>query len=329
MFYPKCGKNFLDHSASRVRSVSKKFLGFISYILFILIFFSLTSGQRLNSTITMVPAKSIAVARVDWTRVRQDQQLKRVVKGDDFANILGQIGVDEANVREFVIFMDLNPTSSGKMGIIASGNFLSAMIFRHLESKGWRSEKFGVRTAYINPSDGSYIFPLKEGTFVAGTQTAVEQTLETLSRPQTGLIHKASFRSIMTTLGTAPPIRFFIGVPEEYQGVANFAFKILTKVISFTGLGIVGMIFDHIGLIQSVGLSIDAGRNSNPVHWIFAMPGKTEAALASGVLNLLKRGASMMAYSDTDKVALKSMRFGNAGNLLSIKMDMPQRIIIP
>jgi hypothetical protein len=198
-----------------------------------------------------------------------------------------------------------------------------------LESKDWKTEKIGPRTGYVNSFDGSYLLPLSNGTFVAGTKTAVEQTSETLAKPQTALIHKAAFRSIMSTLGPSAPIGFFMGVPQEYQGVANFAFKIFTKVLSFTGLGIVGMVFDHIGLIQSVGFSMDSGRSTNPVHCVFAMPGKTEAGLASGALNLLKSGALMLNYSDADKAVLKSMIFVNTGNLLSIKMDMPQGVMPP
>lgn len=266
-------------------------------------------GQQGLSAISLVPAKSIAVVRVDWTKVRRDQQLNKVVRGDDFARIVEQTGVSETKVEEFVIFADVNPTSSGKMGLIVNGIFSSAVIIKNLESKGWKSEKVGSRIGYVNPSDNSYLVPLKDGIFVAGTKTAVEQTSETLANPQTALIHKATFRSIMSTLGTSAPIRFFMGVPEEYQGVANFAFKIFTKVLSFTGLGIVGMVFDHIGLIQSVGFSMDSGRTSNPVHCIFVMPGKTEATLASGALNLLKSGASMLNYSDADKAVLKTMIF--------------------
>ncbi len=286
-----------------------------------------TFGQRGLSAISLVPAKSVAVVRVDWTKVRGDKQLRQAVKGDEFSEIIGQTGTNEANVKEFVIFMDANPTSSGKMGVIVSGSFSSVGIIKTLESMGWKTERIGPRTGYVNPSDDSYLLPLNNTTFVAGTKTAVEQTSETFARPQTALIHKSAFRSIMSTLGPSAPIRFFMGVPQEFQGVANFAFKIFTKVLSFTGLGIIGTILDHIGLIQSVGFSIDSGRNSNPVHCIFAMPGKTEAGLASGALNLLKRGASMLNHSETDKAVLKLMVFVNTRNLLSIKMDMPKSVL--
>lgn len=284
-------------------------------------------GQRGLSAISLVPAKSVAVVRVDWTKVRGDKQLSQALRGDEFANIIGETGTNEANVKEFVIFLDVNPTASGKMGLIVSGNLSSSGIAKTLESKGWTTQKIGSRTGYVNPLDGSYLLPLDNNTFVTGTKTAVEQTSETFATPQSALIHKAAFRSIMSTLSPSAPIRFFMGVPQEYQGVANFAFKIFTKMLSFTGLGIVGTILDHIGLIQSVGFSMDSGRNTNPVHCILAMPGKTEASLASGALNLLKRGASMLNESNSDKAVLKTMIFVNTGNLLSIKMNMPQSLV--
>lgn len=135
-----------------------------------------TFGQRELSALSLVPAKSVAVVRVDWTKARGDKHLRQAVRGDEFSEIIGQTGTNEANVKEFVIFLDFNPTSSGKIGLIVSGSLSLSGIVKTLESKGWKAEKFGSRTGYVNPLDGSYLLPLNKRTFVAGTKAAVEQT---------------------------------------------------------------------------------------------------------------------------------------------------------
>jgi hypothetical protein len=281
-------------------------------------------GQRAASPVSFVPARSVAVLSVDWQRVRDDEQLKRIVKGDDMAGLLDRIGVGENKVTEFVIFADLGPTVSNKLGVIVNGIFSSKTLTGNLESRGWRTEKIGDKTAYIDPDDGSYLLLLRSGSFVAGTRAAVEQTSGAFTRPREALIRGPAFRSIMSTLGTAAPIRFFIGVPEEYKAVADFAFKIATKLMSFAGMGILGMIFDKIGLIQSMGFSLNTGRDVFPVRLIAAMPGKTGAAVASGGLNLLKKGAAMLGEKSPESAAMNSMVVGNTGNLLSIKFDLPR-----
>ena len=281
-------------------------------------------GQRAASPLSFVPARSVAVLSVDWKRVRRDEDLKRIVKGDDMANLLDQIGAGESKVTEFAIFSDLDPTASNKLGIIVNGNFSSQAITRNLETRGWKTKKIGSRTAYINPTDGSYLMILQSGSFVAGTKAAVEQTIGAFTRPRNALVRRSAFRSIMSMLGTAAPVRFFIGVPEEYKEVADFAFKIANKLMSFGGLGLMGMVFDKIGLIQSMGFSMDSGRDAFPVQLIAAMPGKTGAAVASGGLNLLKKAAWTLGEKSPETIAMSSMVVGSTGNLLSIKFDMPR-----
>jgi len=302
---------------------------FSSILFFIAFSYLCAVGQGSQSSITLVPAKSVAVVRVDWQKVRRDQQLKAVVKGDEFAGIIGRTGIDEASIRELVIFADASPTTNGKMGVIVNVNRSSAAIAKYLGSKGWATENIGGRTAYIDPTDGSYLLSLRNGTFVMGTKAAVEQTLDVVAKPQNALIRRANFRSIMSSLGTVSPINFFLGVPEEYRGVANFGYKIATTLMSLADFGILSTILDKIGLIQNFGLSINSAHGAFPVHLIAEMSGKTGAYLASGSLNLLKRGASMVAKTDADRAALKSMTFESAGNLLSIKMDLPQSVMAP
>lgn len=279
------------------------------------------------SVTTLVPARSVAVIRVDWTKVRKDSRLREILNGDEFAKILESIGINEAAVREFAIFSDVSPTSNNKMGVIVRGNFTSESIAKNLSGKDWTTEKIGTRSAFINPADGSRFLNLRNGLLVAGTKTAVEQVAGVLTNPKNALIRRKNFRTVMAGLGSTSPVSFFLGVPEEYRGAANFAHKIATKLMSFADFGILSTIFEKVGLIQSCGMSINAAGRGIPIHLIVEMPGTTQAYVASGTLNFLKSGASMLADADPNKAAAQSMIIASKGNLLSIKMNLPDRVI--
>ena len=295
----------------------------------VLFFCGSAFSQRAISAISLVPGRSVAVLSFDWNKVRRDGELNRMVRGDELADLLEQIGAPGDRVNEVAMFADLDPTPSNKLGMIVSGRFASAAIIKSLEARDWQKEKIGARIAYKNPADGSYLMVLSGGVFVAGTRAAVEQTGAVLSNPRNAMVRRAGFGSIMSHLGPAAPVRFFIGIPEEYKAVADFAFKIATKLMSFTGMGIMGMIFDKIGLIQSMGFAMSARGDFYPVHLVVAMPDKTRAAVASGGLNLIKKGAWMLKEESLESRALKTMVIESSGNLLSIKFDMPKNALPP
>jgi hypothetical protein len=214
------------------------------------------------------------------------------------------------------------------MGMIISGNFTSQQIIKAAKSKDLKTEKFGERTAYINPADNSYFLPIGNGMLLAGTKNGVTKTLATITDPTMALIKRANFSSIFKQLGRNTPIRFFIGVPQEYQKAADFAFKITTKLMSFTSLGLMGTIFDKIGLIQSLGFSISRGTKSMPVQLIAEMPDATRATVGAGALNWLKSLSLKTNVSSQDKEAINSLIVGSKGKLISVKMNMPKNALI-
>ena len=266
-----------------------------------------------------VPAGSVAVVSVDWMKVRKDTRLRTIVKGDDFEKILEAVGISESAVREFVIFADANPTSNNKLGLIVRGDFNSV----NLKKESWSTEKIGTRTVFVNPTDDSCFISLRRGLLVAGTRTAVEQVAGVLTNPKNALVRRKNFQRVLAGLGTASPINFFLGVPEEYRATANFAHKVATKLLSFADFGILSTIFEKVGLIQSCGMSITAAKQGLPVHLIVEMPGTPQAYVASSALNFLKSGASMLSRSDPNKAAARSMNITSKRDLLSIKMTLP------
>lgn len=292
----------------------------------VVLLLSVSEVSAARPSVSVLPAKSVAVVNVDWTEVRNSVDLRGAIKGDDFVAILRQIGIDEAKVNEFSVFADVNPTSANKMGLIVSGRFRLRDVVGAIQRRNWSVEKIGKRTAFLNPADGSLVLPLAEGLLVTGTRNGVAQTAATFDKPRTGLIHKKAFGSIFSLLGEGQPIRGFVGVPQEYQmagKVGMMGLKFLLHIGFFTPLG---MVLSAMTMIQSVGLSIADSAGDVPVHMVLQTGGSLTGSYASSAsakaLNLLKSAASMSPSAD--QRALASMKVVDAKGYLSIRMRVPK-----
>lgn len=298
--------------------------------LFLIGFVLVATGTAARPSVAVLPAESVAVLNVDWAKVRNSGDLRRAINGDDFAAILRQIGIDEAKVNEFSVFADVNPTSANKMGLIVTGRFRSRDVVDAIKGRNWAAENIGKRAAFVNPSDRSFVLLLAEGLLVTGTRNGVEQTAATFDKPRTGLIHKKAFGSIFSLLGEGPPIRGFVGVPQEYQmagKVGMTGLKYLLRIGFFTPLG---MVLTSMTMIQSVGISIANSAGDVPVHMVLQTGGSLTGSYASSAsakaLNLLKSAASMSPSAD--QRALASMKVADAKGYLSIRMLMPRQSLL-
>src|SRR5882757_3471975 len=247
-----------------------------------LFLFSGIMAQRNISGISLVPDGSVAVLRVNWRVVRNDESLKNIVNGNSFAQVAAQIGLTENDVNEWIVFSDISPASAQGLGMIISGKFTSAGVIKEAEAKNWNLKTIGGQKVYVNSVDDSHLLPLGNGLLAVGTKTGMEKVQAAFLKPQNRLIGRRSFSSMFALLESTAPIKFFIGIPQEYQKVADIAFKIVTKLMSFTGFGLLGTIFDKIGLVQSTGFSVSSGKTHLRVQLVAAMPDAARAEIGAG-----------------------------------------------
>ena len=310
----------------------------LAQTILLLIFLSFVSGlsaQRNLAAISFVPDKSVAVLRVKWTQVRINEKLKPIVNGDNFAQTVGQIGVSEAKISEWIVFSDINPTSSNGLGMIVSGNFTLQSVVQFAKSKDWKAEKIGANMAFVNPSDNSYLLPLRNGLLVAGTKTGVEKVQIIIADSRRSLLEKQPFTSVWTQIdGNRQPISLFIGIPQDYQQIADIAFKVVTKLMDLTSFGLIGKVFETIGLVRSLGFTVSYNKDVFPTKLVAMMDSETKAWVASGALNLLRKAPSaigLQAKTKEDEKMLKSLQTMSAsykGALLSVKFEMPENAML-
>lgn len=307
----------------------------ICLLIFIgLSFLTSVSAQKNISVISLVPEKSVAVLRVDWTKVRGNGKLKQVVNGDSFSNIGSLIGVSEEKISEWVIFSDINPTSSKGMGMIVAGNFTLQSIAQFARSKDWRSEKIGAQTAFVNPTDNSYLLPIRNGLLAAGSKSGIEKVSKVLSRQGKNLISNAPFDSMWSEIRAKSfPINFMVGVPEEYKMVADIAYKVAAKLMNLASFGIIGTVMETIGFVNCFGFNISHRETVFPTQILAMMDSETKAWIASGAVNLLKKAPNavgMQAKTEEDRQFLESVQTMSATykkTLLTVNFEMPERLM--
>jgi hypothetical protein len=287
-------------------------------------------AQR-RAAVSLAPTESVAVIKVNWAQMRQDDRLRRIVRGDDFERIVQQYGIDSEQITEWVVFSDIKPASANGLGMILSGTFSSRSIADHLKSQGWSEQAYISHKIYLNPADKSYAAPLQPGLLVVGTQAGVENVINVESNPQTGITTKPPFSTLLANFSRNPkPITFMIGIPQKYQATADVAYKVATKLIDFAGLSPLGTILDKIGLARALGFSISRDGSVYPIELVGLMKDETTTGLISGALNLMKSVPMMlssrsMSQQDKDALdAIQGMSINSSGTLLSIKFNMPE-----
>lgn len=304
-------------------------------LVFILVCAVDVSARQRVSALSFAPANSVGVLKVNWNQVRSNAQLRNIVKGDDFERIINQFGLETSNVSEWVMFADINPSPNTGAGVIITGNFSANSIRETVLTKNWVEEKLAAQTVYVNPADNSYLSPLRNGLVIAGTKAGVEKSLKTISNPRGSIARQQPFASLFSQLGTSfHPIGFAIGIPQDYQAVADIAVKVTAKLLSFTGLGPLGTILEKLGLVRALGFSVTTSKKGYPVQLVAMMNDEITASLASGGLNLLKNlSASIAGMRNTQQnreaiEALKTMLIINKGAMISVSFSMPEKAMV-
>jgi len=288
-------------------------------------------AQRNLSPVSVVPDKSVAVIRVNWTQVRNNEKLKRIVNGDNFAKIENEIGLNDSKVTEWVIFSDIKPTSSAGLGIIIAGSFTSQTVIQNAKTKSWTAERIGTSVVYVNPVDNSVLLPIRNGLVAYGSRAGIEKLQTGLSRPQKNLISKPPFNQTWAELNAArQPIAFMIGIPQGYERIAGIGYKIAAKLMNLASFGIIGTVMETIGLVRCVGFAIAHRERVFPTNLVAMMEDEGTAWLTSGAVNLLKKAPSAIGVrpkTEEERKMLESMQTLSAsyeGSLLSVKFDMPE-----
>jgi hypothetical protein len=305
-------------------------------IFLLLAVFGLTacsSSVSRQSLFGLVPSSSFAVLTVDWQKVRNDGELKKVAKGAELESVLHELGVASESVSNIAVFSDGQKSAEGRTGMIAKGRFNSKDITQGLiNSKKWKQDTIDGRRAYVNSADDACLLFLDSQVFVVSTRAGVAAVIEAAARPEMRFTSSRAYKTLVGRFESNQyPILMMLAFPQNSQDMANAALQISSTVMDIAGIGPLGQLLTKIGFAQGLGCAISRNNDSFPVEVFAVMKDEEAAQFVSGGLNLLKNLAAMAPTNnqsqqqDTAVRSLQSMSITRSREVLSIRMIMSRR----
>ncbi len=295
--------------------------------------FSSASAQGQRNPITLVPRSAVAVAKINWTVVRQDNYFRAMLKTDEMDRALAQLKIHGNEVSELVIFSGINSSHSGLLAGVFRGSYNAAAVTAELKSQNLTEQIYKGRAIYIDPGEGTCATVLRSGMLVVGSQKGVEGAIDVENNPRLSLTTKPPFSTLLARFAaSSQPISFMMALPLEYQTVTDVAVKVVSAVFSLSGLGPLGYLVDKIGFPHALGFSIGRNGATFPAELVVQMKDATSAALISGTLNAAQAlGANMPSdrMSPSDREMLKNISVTRAGTVLSIKTVLREQDLPP
>jgi hypothetical protein len=296
-----------------------------------LILLVICACNRSQSTITdLIPADSCAVVVIDWTEVRADQDLKRLLRADQLENVLSEFAIDGGSVKKVAIFGAID--SRVKSGVLLRGSFEKGRVISSLKTRGWSEQTIEGHKVYAHGND--YVAVLQPQTLFAGTREAAASVLRTLDGSREGFVTSRSYKKINAGMTTRnAPITAFLVIPQGTLDMADAALEGTSLALSLFDLGGVGALLKQLNVASGFGVTFGHGVNDMyPVEMCVQMRDEKAAALISGSLNLMKGFSTMASTNNRDEEALKAlhnMSITRVREVLSIRMTVPQAVLMP
>lgn len=279
----------------------------------------------------LVPVESCAIMTIDWTAVRADGELRRLMKGDEFEALLRQLGLTSESVNTITVFGSIDsPTNSG---LLLRGSFDRKEITTELKANGFREEALEGHKVYVHADD--YVAMPSSNTLFAGPRGGAARVFQAMDDAKQSVVASDAYKKInasMTTKGQ--PLKAFLLVPQGTLDMADAALTATSFALSLFNLGGVGELLKAVNVARGFGVSVagGGGHEKYPVELCVLMRDEEAARFVSGSLNAMK-AISDLASSDVREQeslrAIRQMTIIRKQEVLAVKMEIPGRALFP
>ncbi len=275
--------------------------------------------------LAFVPSDSAAILIIDWTSIKNDDDMKSLIKADGFEEQMRRFGIESSAVKELVVF----GASNSSAGLLLRGAFDRRKVAEHLKSNGWSESSADGRKLYSSAND--YISLPADGLLIAGTREGVSAALRASNNSRENIESAASFRKIKAamTVGKSPITAYLIA-SEGTLDTADAALSLTAGAMSLFGYGEIGGILRKLNIAAGAGFTIAHGSSSRncAVNLCVLMRDEQTASLAAGTLNLMKNLSAALPNTG-DKENLQNFKVARQEKVVSVKMEMPRDALMP
>lgn len=283
-----------------------------------------------SSLMRLVPIESCAILILNWSSIRADGELRRVLKGDEFEALLQRLGIESESIKTVTVFSAINSQSSS--GLLLRGSFDRKAVVAELKDNGWSEASIEGHKVYVNAAD--YIAILSSNTLFAGTREGAVGVFRAADDSKESILASEAYKRINDALSTkAQPVKAFLLIPQGTLDMADAALTATSIALSFFNLGGVGQLLRAVNVAKGFAFSVASGKQEKyPVELCVLLRDEDTAALVNGSLNAMK-AVSELAASDTrdqESVrALRQMTIVRKHEVLAVKMEIPGRALFP
>jgi hypothetical protein len=307
----------------------KRLLAIFVFVLSLSMGLSEALGQRQRNAISLVPPTAVAIVKLNWTVVQQDERFRAMLNANQLDRALAQLKISGKDISEVVVFSGINSSPSGVLAGIFRGTYSVSAVTAQLRSQNLTEQIYKRRTIFLNSVDKSCATILRSGMLVVGSQKGVEGVIDVEDNPRTSLVLRRPFTSLLARfVNSRQPISFAMALPLEYRVLADVGVKVVSNLLSLSGVGSLGYIIEKIGVPDLIGFSIERKGAAFPVQLLAQMKDDTSAALISGSLNLMQSLSDNLnsnQMSAADREMLKSLEVTRDDALLSIKLVLREQ----
>ena len=298
----------------------------------VLALFFCSCGDRTLGLMRLVPQESCAILSVDWSSIKNDHELRQVIKARELEASLRRLRINDKSIKNIVVFSGIDSKSIS--GLLLRGAFESKQVVAELKSHGWTEESIDGAKAYVNASE--YIAFLARDTLFAGTREAALCVFRAKKDVSESLVGSSLYKKINSGIASADakPVKAFLLIPQGTLDMADAALTATSVALSFFNLGGIGQLLKAMNVARGFAFTLDHGKNHRyPVEFCVLMRDESAAVFMNGSLNAMKQFSELAAAGDRrDELAIREIRkmaITRKDEVLTVKMEMPVEALFP
>ena len=285
---------------------------------------------RESSLFRLVPVESCAIMSIDWSSIREDSELRRVIRGDQFDLLLRELGINNESVNTVVVFSALDGQATS--GLLLRGSFDSKEIARELKKSGWTENSLEGHKVYVKAAD--HVAMPSAKTLFAGTRDGALAVFRAADNSKESIVASDAYKRINEAISkNRTPVKAFLLIPQGTLDMADAALTATSVALSLFNLGGIGQLLQAVNVARGFAFSLDQSTGETyPVELCVLMRDEQSAVFVSGSLNALKTLSELAATDNRDREqlrAIRQMRIVREQEVLAVKMEIPGAALFP
>ncbi len=294
-----------------------------------LLVFSSCTGRE-SSLLRFVPVDSCAIMSLDWSSIRKDSELKRVINGDQLEGLLRQLGIESESVKTVAVFSAID--NQAVSGLLLRADFDRKEVVAGLKEKGWTESSIDGHKVYAHDSD--YIAMPATEMLYAGTREGALAVFRAAEDSNDSIVSSEAYQKITAAVSMkGKPVKAFLLIPQGTLDMADAALTATSFALSLFDLGGIGQLLQAVNVARGFAFSLDkSARDKYPIELCVLLRDEEAASFINGSLNGLKLISELAATDNRDRDnlnALKQMKITRKHEVLAITMEVPGSALLP